>query len=233
MYFILPAGAVITLALLLVFFVASTLQPGGASAGRLDFLGDRAGLMLVLFALASLLLGLYLRNIIPVKWFVPLSILLILFDLWSVNETSNKGHVEDRFADIPFADQLKAAPGTFRVAADQQLLPGHFGIATQLEEIGGISPLRLTRYDTLLKLPPDIVLPLLNVNYAIRANTGLDAEVVERDGDLQLLRLNNAQPRAWMVGSAVAEQNDGRAGDRAANGFETERYPGGVGIAKA
>ncbi len=200
-FLILPVGAAVMLALLFAFFVAGVEN----SEGRLAFLGDRAGLMLLLFILSSLLLGLYLRKFISTKWFAPLALVLILFDLWSVGETANKGRVEERFADIPFAEILQNDSGIFRVAADEQVLPGHFGIATRLEEVGGISPLRLARYDALLKLPREMVLPLLNVKYVVARENISGAELLETDTDLKLFALRDSQPRAWLVGSVVAE----------------------------
>lgn len=202
LYVLLPVGAGLMLLLLLAFFVAGVGDPNS----RLAFLGDRAGLMLVQFALASLLVGLYLRRVLPTKWFVPLALVLILFDLWSVNEPANKGRVDDRFADIPFAQELENDPGMFRVAVGEQILPGHFGIPTGLEEIGGISPLRLARYDALLKLPRETYLPLLNVKYVItRGEPVPGAERIAEDGDLELWQMQMPGPRAWMVGNVVAE----------------------------
>jgi hypothetical protein len=222
LFALLPVGAVMTLTLLLTFFVAGAQNP----QGRLSFLGDRAGLMLVLFALTSLLVGLYLHfararergGERPLQAFAMLAVVLILFDLWSVNEPANKGRVEDRFADIPFAELLRRDASVFRVAADEQLLPGHFGIATGLEEIGGISPLRLARYDALLKLSPEIYLPLLNVKYAITRNpAAFNARVMARDDDVQLAHLETTFPRAWLVGSAQVEANDAQAASLLAN----------------
>ncbi|MCC7161806.1 MAG: YfhO family protein [Anaerolineae bacterium] len=202
LFVLLPIGAGLMLVLLLAFFVAGVDDPNS----RLAFLGDRAGLMLVQFALASLLVGLYLRDILPTKWFIPLALVLILFDLWSVNEPANKGRIEDRFADIPFAQQLQSDPGVFRVAADEQILPGHFGIPTGLEEIGGISPLRLARYDALVNLPRETYLPLLNVKYVItRGEPVPGAERIAEDGDLELWQLQTPGPRAWLVGNVSAE----------------------------
>ncbi len=217
LYALLPVGAALMLALVIAFFVAGAQNP----EGRLSFLGDRAGLMLVQFALASLLLGLFLRKVISVKWFAPLALVLILFDLWSVGETTNKGRVQDRFADIPFAEILKKDAEIFRVAADEKLLPGHFGIATRLEEIGGISPLRLARYDALLKLPHAVHLPLLNIKYVVtRDEKNFDADLMEQDNDLRLLTLRSSQPRAWLVGNAALEPNDLQAANVLANHFD-------------
>ena len=207
LFLILPVGAAVMLALMLAFFVAGVQSP----EGRLAFLGDRAGLMLLLFALTSLLLGLYLKKFISVKWFASLALVLILFDLWSVGETANKGRVEERFADIPFAEILQNDANIFRVAADEQVLPGHFGIATRLEEIGGISPLRLARYDALLKLPREMVLPLLNVKYVVTRENVANAELLEIAGDLKLFALRDSLPRAWLVGNVVTEADAQRS----------------------
>lgn len=208
LFLLLPAGAVILLFLLLTFFVAGAQNP----QPRFAFLGDRAGLLLVQFLLASLLVGLYLKKLLNARWFAVLAIALMLFDLWSVNEPANKGRVEDRFANIPFAEQLRDDTSLFRVAADEQLLPGHFGIATGLEEIGGISPLRLARYDTLLKLPN--ARDWLNVLYVITQEPQtVDGSVQARDGDVAMVRVADAKPRAWVTQDAVLEQDDARAFD--------------------
>ncbi|MCI0476564.1 MAG: YfhO family protein [Anaerolineales bacterium] len=205
LFVLLPVGAVIMLMLLLVFFVAGALNP----EGRLAFLGDRAGLMLIQFALASLLVGLYLKGFLPARWFAVLAIILILFDLWSVNEPANKGRVEERFADIPFAQQLPKATG-WRIAADEQLLPGHFGIAAGLQDIDGISPLRLARYDKLLQLPN--AWDWLNVMYVItKQPQAVDGNVIAQEGAMALVRVTDAKSRVWVTQDVVLEQDDERA----------------------
>jgi hypothetical protein len=217
LYALLPAGAAITLALLLAFFVAAAQNP----EGRLVFLGDRAGLMLIQFGLASLLMGLYLWRGINPRLFGTLAVALILFDLWSVSEPANKGRVEDRFADVAFADTLQADRDVFRVAAEERLLPGHFGIPLELEEIGGISPLRLARYDALLNLPTEISYALLNVKYVIarESHTGMGPPAA-RDGDAQLWRRAPSPPRAWLVGNARVIADDADAAGALADGFD-------------
>jgi hypothetical protein len=208
LFLLLPAGAVILLVLLLTFYVAGAQDP----QPRFAFLGDRAGLLLIQFALASLLVGLYLKNILKARWFAVLAIGLILFDLWSVNEPANKGRVEERFADIPFAEQLQNDAEPFRVAADEQLLPGHFGIATGLEDIDGISPLRLARYDKLLQLPN--VFEWLNVKYVItKQPQKMQGKIVAQDGDIALGLVTPSSSYAWMTQDAVLEQDDARAFD--------------------
>lgn len=220
LFLLLPAGAVILLFLLLTFFVAGAQHP----QPRFAFLGDRAGLLLLQFLLASLLVGLYLKNVLKARGFAVLAVVLVLFDLWSVNEPANKGRVEDRFADIPFAEQLRSDSSLFRVTSEEQLLPGHYGIVTGLQEIGGISPLRLARYDALLQLPPDVYPALLNVKYAVtREAAKFDAPVIARDGDVQLAQFDAPLPRAWLVGDARVESNDAQTAVLLSNGFDLKR----------
>jgi len=211
LFLLLPAGASIMLALLLTFFVAGAQNP----QPRFAFLGDRAALLLLQFGLASLLVGWYLYFARQGKrggervW-AALAIALLLFDLWSVNEPANKGRVEERFANIPFLEQLKSDSEIFRVAADDQLLPGHFGIVTGLEEIGGISPLRLARYNQFLQLPN--ALEWLNVKYAITAEPQKFAgAVMAREGALELMRLTSPHAYAWATQTIVLDQDDARA----------------------
>lgn len=216
LYALLPVGAALMLALVITFFAAGAQNP----QGRLAFLGDRAGLMLVQFALASVVLGLYLRNLVRAQWFALLAIVLILFDVWSVGEPANKGQLQDRFADIPFAAQLASDPDLFRVVSDAQLLPGHFGIPTRLEEIDGISPLRLARYDALLNLPTNVYLPLLNVKYAItRRGEQWQGTPLAQENELGLVELDSL-PRAWLVGSAQVEADDSRTAQTLAGNFD-------------
>jgi Bacterial membrane protein YfhO len=207
---LLPAGTAVSFALLIAFFAAAA----QASSGRLAFLGDRAGLMLILFGLTSVLVGGYLGGRISRRVLPPLAIALILFDLFSVNEPSNKGAVSDPFPPNPLIEAVRRDPGVFRVA-DEQQLPRHFGIAYQLEEIGGISPLRLAHYDSLLALQQEKLLPLLNVKYLFTARSSLpDAKSLAQDAQTHLLRLDNTLPRAWLVGSAQAVPDDGPALER-------------------
>ena len=64
---------VVSFALLLTFFVAGAQQ----GSGRLAFLGDRAGLMVLLFGLASLLVGLLVKGRLSSRALVPLALALL------------------------------------------------------------------------------------------------------------------------------------------------------------
>jgi hypothetical protein len=174
------------------------------ASGRLAFLTDRAGLMVLLFGLASILVlwRVSTSNRSNIQAFSALAIAFIAFDLLTVNNPAYNASPDARYPVTPIIQAIQSDPGIFRVV-DEGKLPGHFGIAYGLEEIGGISPLRVARYDALLDLEPEKLWPLLNVQYVITARPGFaNADVVMADGDTRLLRLKNAMPRAWLIGSA-------------------------------
>lgn len=207
-FWFLPAGALISLMLMLAFYLG---RAEGNSL-RQAFLADRAGLMLLLFTLAAVLVAAYEKRWLSPRSFAALALLLILFDLFSVNEPANKGAAVDRFPGGPVIEKMQSDPTLFRVAADEGVLPGHFGIPYRLEEIGGISPLRLAHYALLLQLPPERRWPLLGVKYLVsREGPGPGMEKVGEDGEVNLYRLNDARTRAWLAGSALVEPDDGRA----------------------
>lgn len=208
-FILLPAGVVVSFALVLTFFSAGA----QTQSGRLAFLGDRAGLMLVLFFLASALVAVYIAGRLPTRYWASLAMALIIVDLFSVNEPANKAAVADPFPVNPLVQTVRQDPGVFRVA-DEGLLPGHFGIAYQLEEVSGISPLRLAHYENLLTLPPDKLLPLLNVRYLFADRSGFpNSKLLAQDGQTRLFSLNDSLPRAWLVGAADAMPDDAKALD--------------------
>lgn len=201
---LLPAGLTIVLMLLFVFYSAATLH----SSGRLAFLLDRAGLMLVLFLLATVLAAARVSGRMSLGSFTVCAIGLIAFDLFSVNNAAYNAQVVERYPVTPIVQKIKQEQGIFRVA-DEGKLPGHFGIAYALEEIGGISPLRTARYDALQALAPETLFSLLNVRYVITGRPGFaNAEVIAADGETRLLELKNSQPRAWLVGNSVQVTDD-------------------------
>ncbi len=202
---LLPAGLTVSALMLFAFYI------GGAqhSSGRLAFLLDRSGLMVLLFALAGALVAAHLAGRISPRGLAIFAIALITFDLFSVDGAAYNAAPTPRYPDTPIVQAIRSDHGLFRVA-DEGQLPGHFGIAYGLEEIGGISPLRVGRYDTLLDLPPETLWPLLNVRYVVTGRSGFaNAEVVARDGNTNLIRLKDTLPRAWVAGSA--EENVGDA----------------------
>ncbi len=211
---LLPAGVTISLLMLLTLYISGTLR----QSGRVAFLGDRAGLMVLLFFLASVLVAWTLipHPTLPLSkgeggggGFSTLVIALILFDLFSINTAAYNAEPKPRYPTTPIIDAIRQDPATFRVV-DEGKMPGHFGIAYRLEEIGGISPLRISPYDFLKdNLAEEKLWSLLNVRYIITGRPGFaNAELVTQDSETRLLRLQNSMLRAWFVPYAIQNVND-------------------------
>ncbi|HEY6042499.1 MAG TPA: hypothetical protein VIX58_10225, partial [Anaerolineae bacterium] len=90
---LLPMGAVVSGVMLTAFYLAGLQK----ESGRLAFLGDRAGLMVLLFVLATVLVGAYLRIRMTARTFAFLAIVFIAFDLFSINEPANKAVPYERY----------------------------------------------------------------------------------------------------------------------------------------
>ncbi|MCI0477845.1 MAG: YfhO family protein, partial [Anaerolineales bacterium] len=197
-------------------YISGTLK----QSGQVAFLGTRAGLMTLLFVMASVLVSWRVfapRPSDPGKsgarsekrMLIALTCALIVFDLFSINTQAYNATPRERYPVTPIIQTIKNDRGVFRVV-DEGKMPGHFGIAYNLEEIGGISPLRIARYDFLRdNLPEEKLWRLLNVRYAITERLGFqNAELVANDGNNRLLRLNDTLPRAWFVPYAIHNTSD-------------------------
>jgi membrane protein YfhO len=224
---LLPAGITISLVMMLMLYISGTLR----QSGHIAFLGDRAGLMALLFLLASIVVGLRLvphpslplyKRDDKVGRIGAFALALILFDLFSINSAAYNADPAPRYPSSPIIDAIRQDSDIFRVA-DEGKMPGHFGIAYQLNEIGGISPLRIASYDFLKdNLAEEKLWPLLNVRYVITGRPGFsDAQVVTQDGETRLLRLENTLPRAWFVSYAIQNANDSQVVDAiSSDGFD-------------
>jgi hypothetical protein len=117
---------------------------------------------------------------------------------------------------------LQGQPGPFRIWHEDQL-PGNYGTVWRLEDTGGISRLRLERYERFLNtLPSDRARSLLNVQYALTREQALpDGELVAEfsnpEQDTYLYRIDGAAPAAYVVYSAQIEANDAAALQRLAS----------------
>ena len=200
---LLPAGIVLGLLFVCTLYISGTVR----QSNRVSFLGDRAALITLLFVLATLLVA--ARKTVSANVLAGWLIALIAFDLFSVNTQAYNAEPKPRFSATPISETLQNDRDIFRVV-DEGKLPGHFGIAYRLEEIGGISPLKIARYETLRdNLPDEKFWALWNVRYVITARPGLaNAELVANDGDTRLLRLNDTLPRAWFAPDPRHNPND-------------------------
>jgi hypothetical protein len=194
---LLPAGIVVSALMLFTMYIAARAH----QTGRLFFLTDRAALMTLIFTFATGLIGWRLRT--PSRVFTVLTFGLVIFDLFSINNAAYNAEPQNRFPATPLIESIKNDSDLFRVV-DEGTQPGHFGIAYDLDEIGGISPLRSASYDKLLDaLPEEKLWRLLNVRYVLTQRPGFaNADVIAQDGKTRLLRLQNEMPRAWFVVAA-------------------------------
>ena len=199
---LLPAGIVISVMLMFTMYVAGAQR----ATGRLAFLSDRAAFMVLLFIIATAITAWHISapRSSQIRIFAVLAIALIAFDLFTINNPAYNASLDPRY---PLTDTIETirndTNGEFRVA-DEGKMPGHFGIAYRVQEIGGISPLRIKWYDALLDgLPAEKLYPLLNVRYLITERPGFaNADIVAQEGKTRALELQNTMPRAWFVGNA-------------------------------
>jgi hypothetical protein len=198
------AGLAVTL---LCFYGLRSLPDSGSFA----FLVDRASLMTLTFILCAWLVGLRLFGGAGRRTVLALSILLIVFDLFTVDGYSNQARPVDRFPPTPQVQAMQSDGAWFRVTSDS--LPRHFGVVYRLADIGGASPLRAQTYQDLVGgLPESRLWRLLGVRYLVtndrRAPAG--ASEVLKEGDTSLYRLPDPLPRAWIATRAVADEDKNR-----------------------
>ena len=201
-------------AILVMFAYWGTLfsQP---DSGQVNDLLERSVLLVLLLGLSTLVLylraGRKLRN-----WRLGLLIVpIIVFDLFSLNmdQDLQRDRARDRFLVTPVIEFLQKQPPPFRVW-HEQLLPGNYGTVWRLEDTGGISPLRLERYQAFLNaLPGERARWLLNVNYVLSWEHILpDGELVDEysdpEEDIYFYQVSEPGLPAYLVYAAEVEADD-------------------------
>jgi len=197
--------------------------------GQVNDLLERSVLLAILLGLSTLLLRYRLghRGSSPVL--AILLVGLVVFDLFTVNQGADleRARARDRFQVTPLVQFLQSQPGPFRVWDDGGLLPGNWGTVWQIEETGGISPLRLQRYQALVEtMPGHVVRRLLNVHFAISRQHELPdgallPEFSRPDDDFYVYRIREPGPRAALVYAAEVQPDDALARRRLADpGFD-------------
>jgi hypothetical protein len=192
-------------------------------SGDVSDLLERSVLLVILLALGTAVLYLRLRRRLR-GWRLGLLLIPILvFDLFSLNlgQDLQRFRARDRFQPPPVVEFLQGQPAPFRVWHERQL-PGNYGVVWRLEDTGGISPLRLDRYQRFLNaLPSDRARSLLNVQYAFTWEHVLpDGQLVEEysdpEQDAYFYRIEETAPLAYVVYSAQIEADDTAALERLA-----------------
>lgn len=165
------------------------------------------GVYLFLCLAGAVVLVLWRRRGGSAQGFVVGMLVLTLLDLFTANANRNQDHrlPAELIAPSPLIEKMQADTGLFRVHNDGQFA-GSLGCQYDLEATGGVSPLRLERYDRFYwEVPKEFVWRLLNVRYVVSPNWALHvpSEVIatESDGEetYYLHRLTTTAPRAWVV----------------------------------
>jgi len=198
-------GLIITLA----FFYATRSLP---QPGSFIFLVDRAALMTLIYILVLAVVTLRLWGRVRAPIGMALMILVVLFDLFTINWFNNQGRPTERFPLSPLVQTLQRDAAAMRI--DGQALPGHGGVVYGLADIRGVSPMRLKAYDDLLHaLPEERLWSLLNVGFLVTRERPSLAGVQEvlRNDDAILYRLPEPLPRAWIAGQVMVEPSGDRA----------------------
>ncbi|MGQ9555127.1 MAG: YfhO family protein [Anaerolineae bacterium] len=145
--------------------------------------------------------------------FVALAASLIGFDLFTVGWRHNFSVQPPQTLEMP-----PAAVAAIRADAGAEAgrifnewrLDGNYGVQFGLQDIWGASPLRLARYEELLRLlPKERLWPLLNVHYVITwaKELPLSSQVIyqepaDQNETTYVHRLNQPGARAWLVHQA-------------------------------
>ncbi len=195
----------------------------GQAAGSTFSTALERSLLLVVFLIFSLgLLHLRLRRIVKERLLMSLFVVLIVFDLFTVNWDNNfqETRPEEQYGPTMLTQILQSDGGIFRVYNEWRL-PGNYGCVYGLEDIWGASPLYVGRYEDLVyKLPIERVWQLLNVKYVITWRKALvpKTEVLyeePRELDTTYLhRLDEYWPRAYIVHQVEVIENDDKVLER-------------------
>jgi hypothetical protein len=183
---------------------------------------ERSILLVILLTLSLGLLYLRLRRIVREQLLMGLFLVLIVFDLFTVNWNNNfqEARPEEQYGPTVLTQILQDDGEIFRVYNEWRL-PGNYGCVYDLEDIWGASPLYVGRYDELVyKLPIERVWQLLNVKYVITWRKVLvpETEVLyEEPKELDttyLHRLAEYWPRAYVVHQVEVIESDNKVLER-------------------
>lgn len=204
-------------ALGLVFLTFYGFVDTGQVAGNtLSTALERSILLMVLLTLSLGLLYLRLRRIVREQLLVGLFVVLIVFDLFTINWKNNLQEVrpEEQYRPTMLTQILRSDQEVFRVYNEWRL-PGNYGCVYGLEDMWGASPLYVGRYEELVyRLPIERVWQLLNVKYVITWRKALvpETEVLyEEPKELDttyLHRLDEYWPRASIVHQVEVIEDD-------------------------
>lgn len=199
--------------LVIALLVVAYLSWQGLDASGIAALPNR--IALALLALAASLGTLAWRSSRTArKLWLPMALVVITgFDLATANREVNWVAPYDPFPPQRAVEAVRAdaAQSIFRIHNEQRL-PGHSLCMSGLDEIGGITPLRVGNYGRFVEsVPREVRWQLLNVRYVVtwrgtlsdRTGQPVDATRLWQEGEggdtIYVYRLNWDDPRAWVV----------------------------------
>jgi hypothetical protein len=208
---------VVFLLLLLVVILSSA---GVGDFTRHPFAERLGSLLLFLAATAILLCG---------RWRLPrqrlaiggLALALVVVDLFTVNRPVNFSTPREPFPYQPALDPALADDAPFFRIQDDWRLPGHTACMKGLEEIYGMTPIKLARYQEFIeRVPEEVRWPLLGVRYLVTWRGGLErpdgtpipAEGLYAQGEppdvTYVYRLVDEPHFVWVVHTVWTAQDD-------------------------
>jgi hypothetical protein len=175
---------------------------------------NQTTLAAILLALAAGLLALRAYRVVRLPWLAALMIAIVALDLITINRAVNWAAPYDPFPKQPSLEAIRINADTdavFRLHNEQRL-PGHAACTAGLNEVGGITPIHVGRYQDFIKqVPREIRWRLLNVRYVVTWRSVLDghlgqpvdAALLDQQGEgkdaIYTYRLNEDHSRAWIV----------------------------------
>jgi hypothetical protein len=201
------AGAVGASVALVLTLLWGWLRAGLAADSPFGPMLNRAVLLAVLLLLAAGCLYVRRRELLTVSAVMAVAVVVILFDLFTVNWQNNfqaTNPLQD-YGPSALLAPIQADADAGRVYNEWRL-PGNYGMYYEIEDIGGASPLRTKWYDELLEgIPTDRLWELTGTEYVItwRGTLPVASQKVyeEATGEdvTYLHRLETTYPRAYVV----------------------------------
>jgi len=191
--------------------VVVSLQQPDVPASRVT-LSERLAFFLLMAFLSWLLLGrrLYQGRVRRrIGW---LAVAVLVLDLFTLNRSINYAPADPPFPVVPAVAPMLADSTPFFRFQDDYRLPGHTGCAHGLEEVYGITPIKLARYQEFIeRVPEEVRWSLLGVRYLVTWRSRLErpdgtpipAERLYAQGEppdaTYVYRLANEPRFAWIV----------------------------------
>jgi hypothetical protein len=193
------AGAVVSLQ-------QSDVPPGRATVS------ERLAFFLLMAFLVWLLVGGRLhkgRSRRTIGW---LGVVVLVIDLFTLNRPINYAPADPPFPVTPAVAPMLADERPFFRFQNDYRLPGHTGCAHGLEEVYGITPIKLARYQEFIeRVPEEVRWSLLGVRYLVTWRGGLErpdgtsipAEQLHAQGEppdvIYVYRLTDEPRFAWIA----------------------------------